>query len=270
MSQTHTPAQASTKPGFQPHKNPVVLITGSSRGIGCQLVKQYVEKGFRVIATVRSKETASELKECTKAKLPEDRYRVIEMDVSNEQSIKNCAAEVQKLGWGLDILVLNAAHMDKNYHNESVLNANPEVMLKTYAVNVIGPALVVRHFLPLLKDSAEPKIVFVSSTAGSHAAQKEDHAQGPSYNCSKAALNMIVVRLSFDLQKEKDYSKVCVFAVHPGWVKTAMGMTDAVPPEAVPTVEPAEAAKCLIQTICNAKKELNGKFFDRNGKLLPW
>jgi NAD(P)-dependent dehydrogenase (short-subunit alcohol dehydrogenase family) len=248
-----------------------VLITGTSRGIGAELAQFYLEKNCRVIATVRSLSRADELRSKVKTP-PTDKFKLLECDVSSEESIKKCFLEVKSLGWTIDVLINNAGHMDKSYKNENVLNADPKVMMKTYQVNVIGPMLMVRHFLPLMTQSKFPRIIFVSSTAGSHTVQKPDHARGPSYNASKAALNMIGVRLAFDLRQEKEYQKFIVTLIHPGWVKTEMGYYDPAAPAAGPVVEPRDAAASLFLTICKIKgqEEFNGKFVDRDGKPLPW
>lgn len=125
-----------------------ILITGANRGLGRHLVEKALLNNHKVYAGIRKiNEVASELKAL------KDRYEkkinLIELDVSDEESIKKAAIHVSKEEDSLDVIVNNAGIlMGRGKEIEDLDCTDLEDTLK---INLIGPMMVVKYFLPLLK-----------------------------------------------------------------------------------------------------------------------
>ena len=114
---------------------------------------------------------------------------------------------------------------------------------------------VTRAFLPHLRQSAQPKLIHITSLMGSIADNESGGYYG--YRMSKAALNM------FNKSFAIDYPEVISLVVHPGWVKTDMGGPQApLPPEI--------AVRGILSVVNRATTKQTGKFFDYEGNELPW
>lgn len=125
------------------------------------------------------------------ALIPGDRARAIQIDVTNDESVDAAAALVEDTYGRLDILVNNAG---------IGVQAGParEAMRAVFDVNVFGVVSVTEAFIPLLKNSSSPRLIFVSSTTGSIAMASDPksplHGGGAlEYRSSKATLNMLMV-----------------------------------------------------------------------------
>lgn len=153
---------------------------------------------------------------------------------------------------GLDVLVNNAGVFPEE-GNESLESLPLECFEEAFAVNVVGVARVTRLFLPLLTRAAHPRVINISSLAGS-VSGKED-SRYYCYSASKAALNMLTRTMAAELRPRG----VTVVAVTPGWVKTEMGG-----PNAPLTVE--ESARSLAATIDRITHHDAGHFLDRDGQ----
>lgn len=133
-----------------------------------------------------------------------------------------------------------------------------------FQTNVVGVSNVTKEFLPLLRKRGQDnvkKILNISSILGSIELINQVSPAGsqPSYNISKAALNMYVKLLSNNLSKEN----FIVYSSHPGWVKTDMG-GDSAP------VEIKDSITGQLAKLESATAKDNGGFFDFEGKTLPW
>jgi NAD(P)-dependent dehydrogenase (short-subunit alcohol dehydrogenase family) len=229
-----------------------VLITGANRGIGLSLVRIFVERGDMVFAGCRSYEKASGLKDYA-AQHPE-LVKAVPLDVTDLTSIVECVQLVAARVDSLDILINNAAvHMG----DENLSAAKSEVMLKTLQVNAVGPILVSQQFIPLLKKGKQPRIINISSEAGS--ITRMDHFRGYGYYGSKAAENMYTRSLAFDPETDQ----ITVIALHPGWVRTDMGGPEA------PLSASASAAG-ILNVIVALTPQDNGKFYTWEGIEYPW
>ena len=117
----------------QSAEEPTVLVTGSNRGIGLELARQYAERGWNVIATARKPEAAADLK-AIRAEHPQ--LVIVQLDVTDHERIDELAAEYQ--GKPIDILINNAGISgghEKSKFGEMDLSVYPQV----HAVNVVGP-----------------------------------------------------------------------------------------------------------------------------------
>lgn len=224
----------------------VVLITGTSRGIGRGLAEKFAAEGWTVLAAARRT-----------TNVPLDpSIQAIPLDVLSDESVKQAAATIAAGYPYIDVLVNNAA-VFPGEGDERLEDVRLDWFEEAFATNVVGVARVTRAFLPLLRKSAAPRIVNISSGAGT-ISEKTDSAYYP-YSVSKAALNMLTRAMAAEYRGEK----IPVFALSPGWVKTEMGGSHA-------PLSVEESAGSLFQTMTRLGLEKSGGFFGRDGEVYPW
>lgn len=227
-----------------------VLITGCSRGIGLALAKEMSGRGWQVLAGARHPAAAHALQAAARhaGGGPID---ILSLDVRHDESVKAAAEEAAAKVGRLDVLVNNAAVFPEE-GSEPLEQLPLECFEEAFAVNVVGVARVTRLFLPLLTRAAQPRVVNVSSLAGSISG-KED-SRNYCYSSSKAALNMLTRSMAAELRPRG----VTVVAVTPGWVKTEMGGPGA-------QISAEESASSLAATIDRLSHHDAGHFLDRDG-----
>jgi NAD(P)-dependent dehydrogenase (short-subunit alcohol dehydrogenase family) len=229
-----------------------IFITGASRGLGYCLTKKYLGDGDIVFAGVRNLATnIMKLKE----EYP-DTLIPIELEVTNTYSTSLAAETVEKYTGKLDILINNAAiHSDTSF--EVLEKADIDDCLKVYDVNSLGPIRTAKAFIRLLRNSTSAKIINISSESGSIGVCEREKEFD--YCMSKAALNMGTKLLSNYLKKDN----ITVFAVHPGWMRTDMGGSNA-------DLDPYETA-CLLAGLFEKMNDINQPvFIDNKGNRFPW
>ncbi len=221
-----------------------VVITGIGKGIGKALAEKFVAEGYAVIGTVRSGTSSIA------------GVREYALDLADPESIKSATEAILATAPAIDILINNAGVL----LDEDWTSLNPDLLRKTFEVNVIGTAA----FTEALKERVAASgghIVNMSSTAGSLTLESGDGSAShfphhyPAYKISKTALNMYTRTLAMEL-----HGKAIVSSVHPGWVKTDMGGEEA-------DMTPAEAAEGIF-TIAVSHPE-TGQFWFK-GDNLPW
>jgi NAD(P)-dependent dehydrogenase (short-subunit alcohol dehydrogenase family) len=227
----------------------VALVTGANKGIGFEVVRELARLGLRVFIGARNAKAGRAAAEKLST---EGDVVFLEIDVANAGSILRAAEELGKQADRLDVLVNNAGVLLDE--DKDALTVTPEIFEATLRTNTLGPWLVAKAFLPLLKKSSEPRIVNVSSGGG----QLDGGADGwaPGYCVSKTALNGVTVQLAAAL------SKFAVNSVCPGWVRTDMGGENA-------TRSVAEGAATIVWLATDAPHELTGKFV-KDRKVIPW
>ncbi|XP_040569813.1 C-signal [Lepeophtheirus salmonis] len=241
-----------------------VLITGCNRGIGLGLVKEFlkVDKVNKIIATCRNKAKAEELVSLES----NSRLKVLELDVAKyEDDYKDFVAQVsEELGSdGLNLLINNAGIIGEI---QSLGDLTSEAMIETYKVNCIAPTILARALLPLLKKVAKPDAGFgcdnaaiiQMSTSVASIAENGFGGMYP-YRCSKTALNMAMKNVSLELKKDG----ILVLSLHPGWVKTDMGGSNA-----QITVE--ECVSAMVRTLCQLSDKDHGAFIRYNNTPVAW
>ncbi|XP_062997272.1 C-signal-like [Elgaria multicarinata webbii] len=248
-----------------------VLVTGSSRGIGLELVRQLVEKSNRpewIFATCRDPEgpRAQDLRNLA-AKY--QGVEIVQLDTTDPFSIRAAAARVTERlkGAGLNLLINNAGTVKPN----TLESETPEDMIEVYKTNVIGPLVMSQAFLPLLRKAAQEKnqegmscskaaIVNISSEAGSITNMylwKQESGQVINYRCSKAALNMLTRCQSLGFAKDE----ILCISLHPGWLQTEMGNG--------PT-KVDEGVRAILNTLASLSEKDSGTFVNWEGKVIPW
>ena len=189
-----------------------------------------------------------------------------DIDLLDEQSIIRAAKAVKTSGKDLR-LVFDATGFlhGSGFRPEKTLAAiEPAHMAHAFAVNAIGPALLAKHFLPLLPSKGKSVFVSVSAKVGSIG----DNALGGwySYRASKAALNQLLHSAAIELKRKKPEA-VCV-ALHPGTVDT--GLSSGFAKAGLTVHKPAEAAALMLAVLDQFTPAQSGGFFDYQGRALPW
>ena len=139
---------------------------------------------------------------------------------------------------------------------------NPDQLTELMQINAIGPALTIRHFLPLL-DPAGSLMVTLSAKVGSI----EDNRLGGwySYRSSKAALNMLIKTASIELARTKP--NTALIAMHPGTVNSRLSQ----PFRGQQIGRPAhDACTDMLNVMSNIESKDTGNFYSYSGEKLPW
>ena len=228
-----------------------LFLTGANRGIGLALVKEALNRDYRIFAGCRQPQNATDL-QLFASKYP-DRVIPIEINVTDIRSIDDAVDDVLEETDEIDLLINNAGVFPRG---ESIENLDPVTMLHTFHVNSVGPMMVVQAFMRLLQTAIEAKILNISSQLGSISLQMSNHY---SYNSSKAALNMLTRILASELRP----ADILAVAVHPGWVQTDMGGSAA-------PLKPAESARGILTLAERLSIEDTGDFFTWDGRKHPW
>lgn len=216
-----------------------VLVTGCNRGIGLELVRQYMARGDRVTGACRN----------ASRELEETGCRIVAgVDVASDDGV---AILAQALGdERIGVLVNNAGIL----RGDTLESVDFDAMLEQYRVNTIGPLRVTRALRGNLGRGS--KVGIVTSRVGSI----DDNGSGNNYGyrCSKAAANMVGKNLHHDLSA----AGIAVALLHPGLVATDMtGGTG---------ISPAAAASGLIDRLDELSLENSGGFWHAEGYTLPW
>lgn len=188
------------------------------------------------------------------------------LELTCEDSIAAAAQHVAAFDAPLR-LVIDATgflHGDGFSPEKRLQQLDPAHMAKAFAVNAIGPALLMKHFLPLLPRHGKAVFATLSAKVGSIG----DNRLGGwhSYRASKAALNQFVRTAAIELQRRAPQA-VCV-ALHPGTTHTSLSQPFSKTGLEVRT--PAQASLCLLDVIRRLEADDSGGFFDYRGNVLPW
>jgi NAD(P)-dependent dehydrogenase (short-subunit alcohol dehydrogenase family) len=194
------------------------LVTGANKSIGFEVARQLAQKGVYVYLGSRVLENGIA---AVNKLLAEglDNVAAIQLDVTDDESVKNARAEIGKKTKTLDILINNAGIFGG--YPQAALDSSIDQFKASYDANVYGVVRVTQTFIDLLKRSSEPRIVNVSSSQGSltlHSdpSYKYYDYKGAVYLSSKSAMNMYTVVLAYEL-KDSNFK---VNAVCPGFTKT--------------------------------------------------
>lgn len=241
------------------------LVTGANKSIGFEVAKQLMQQGIYVFLGSRDLENGLEALKKLQA-LGLSQAEVVQLDITSDESVKNARAALGKKTKSLDILINNAG-IYGGYPQEA-LNAPIDRFKATYDANVFGVVRVTQAFMDLLKKSAEPRIVNVSSSQGSMTLHSDPSYKyydykGAIYLSSKSAMNMYTVVLAYEL-KDTNFK---INAVCPGYTKTDFNGHRG-------TGRVEDAAKRIVKYAVIGKNGPTGKFFseENNPKTgeIPW
>nr|XP_013798158.1 PREDICTED: C-factor-like [Apteryx mantelli mantelli] len=248
-----------------------VLVTGSNRGIGLELVRQLAaspQAPQHIFATCREPDGPSG-KALRELAAQHPSIKLVQLDSSNPASIQGAvqAVESHLKGQGLNLLINNAGVSS----HATLQSVDSQEMLAAFTTNVIGPLQVTKEFLPLLEKAAKglgkeglscsrAAIINVSTKVGSIGlCLGVLEAPMYPYRASKAAQNMMTRCMAAEL---KDKGILCT-AIHPGWVKTDMG-TEKAPL----TVE--HSVRGILTVLASLSQDTTDAFLDWKGNSVPW
>jgi NAD(P)-dependent dehydrogenase (short-subunit alcohol dehydrogenase family) len=222
-----------------------VLITGANRGIGLEFAKQYATDGWDVIACAREPHLASALHALA---AHHTNIKISPLDVADFKQIDALALQLQYDK--IDVLINNAGVYPHG-------DGNADDWDKAFKINSMAPLKVSQAFVPNLIRGTHKKIATLSSKMGS----MDDNTSGGSYiyRSSKAAVNMVMKSLSIDLKAHE----LSVVTLHPGWVQTDMGGTNAM-------INTATSVAGMRKVIENLNLANTGKFIAYDGKEIAW
>ena len=236
------------------------MITGCSRGLGLEMVKQLVSRQTTglIFATCRSPAQATDL-----ARIAADNKNVhiMPLDVTECSAFPAVSEAVSEITGekGLNILINNAGVAPKSTRINMVTE---DQLMQTFKTNVAAPVLLTKSLLSNLKEGVRHSnqsslVVNISSILGSVA----ENTQGGlyPYRSSKAGVNAVSRSLSIDLAP----ANILAVALHPGWVQTDMGGKNA-------PLTSTESIRGVLEVIDNFSSQQNGGFYDNFGKQIPW
>lgn len=226
----------------------VTLITGANKGIGFETARQLLELGHVVYLGARDVERGEKAAATLGA-------RFVQLDVTDDDSVRGALATIDAAEGRLDVLVHNAGVLGND-------GMDGPKALRVFDTNAVGIVRVTEAALPLLRRSPNPTVVTVSSSAGSFWAvtnpdRPEFHLPVPLYSASKAAATMLTV------QYAKAYPDIKFNALEPGTTATDMTAAFGIgrPPE--------ESAKAVVRLATLDVDGPTGTFRDETGEL-PW
>ncbi len=225
---------------------PNLVITGANRGVGLALVRRYAEAGWTVHAAVRNPEQAEALGQLSGVTV----YR---LDVSSQASIDDLAWSLRDLP--IDHLINNAGVMGPR--DITFGQTKLEDWISVLAVNTAAPWLVTERLAANLEAGKGKRVAIVSSQLGS--IQNASLGWPPIYAVSKAGVNMVKRQLSLILAEKG----IVTLSLHPGWVRTDMGGPDA-------DISAEESADGIFTLVSGSTPEMNGGFFNYDGRPMPW
>lgn len=183
------------------------------------------------------------------------------LDLTDEASI---AARLGGLDASFDTILVATGALELGAPPEKSLRAlDPSAMAAHFALNAIGPVLVLKHALRLVPRDRPARFAALSARVGSIG---DNRAGGwYSYRAAKAALNQLLH--SAAIETARSHPQLVIAALHPGTVATALTAKYA---GAHPTVPPATAATNLLGVLEGLTPSQTGGFFDWKGATIPW
>lgn len=237
----------------------IALVTGANKGIGLEIARQLGQSGVAVIVGARDPVRG----EAATAELSSQGLKAefVKLDLRDELTIAAAAERIARKHGRLDILVNNAGIVDAadGPPSRSSIAAARRIM----ETNFVGTLAVTQAMLPLLRKAPSARIVNLSSALGSLAVNGDPSspfysARLIAYNASKAALNMLTIQLSAELQG----TSIAVNSVSPGYVKTDLtGHKGFMTPE--------EGARMPVKFALLADDTVSGRFEGPSGET-PW
>lgn len=227
------------------------FITGANKSLGYETARRLIEAGHTVVVGARDPERGRAAADALGA-------RFVQIDVTDDASVAAAAENVGAREGGIDVLINNAGVFGPHIPADQLTATDASTV---FEVNVVGIVRVTHAFLPLLRKSASPVIVNVSSGMGSFAlthdaGRAEGRNLAPLYTASKAAVTMLTT------QYAKSWPDIKVNAVDPGY--TATDFNGHSGPQTV-----TEGTDAIVELATIGADGPTGTFRDRRGAM-PW
>jgi NAD(P)-dependent dehydrogenase (short-subunit alcohol dehydrogenase family) len=227
----------------------LALVIGANRGIGLGVVKEFLSRGWDVIATARQPTQATELQ--TLAKQAHGRVSILPLEMNDAAALDGFASGLPS--GMLDVALINAGVSGPEHHNASAATA--EEIGALMFTNAIAPIRLARTLVNHVRPGSGV-VAFTSSVMGSVSLNPGGHEL---YRASKAALNS----LTRGFYGEVRGRKLTVLSLHPGWVRTDMGG-----PGAAVSVE--DSAQGMVTVLLREQGAHRHAFLDYQGAEIDW
>ena len=233
--------------------SPTVLITGSNRGIGLEMVREYARAGWHVIATARHPDAANELHAFAAT---HSNVQVEGLDVTDHAMIDALALHLKDQP--IDVLVHNAG-ISGGTAAQTFGRMDYAVFRETLEVNTIAPLKLTEALIANLRAGTQKKLVLIGTSEAAFACI--DSARLYFYRSSKAAAHMLMLNLAYELKPQG----IAVAVINPGPVDT-----DMMKGVRMPLQPPAVAVGKVIGIVTALDLTNTGKFWSYSGGQLAW
>lgn len=227
--------------------NSGAIIIGATGGIGGALVEK--------LSSDRNFESVVGL----------SRHSVPAIDILDESSIAAAADHVRLSGISPELIIVATGilHKDGRGPEKSLRELDADWMIENYRLNAVAPALIAKHFLPLMPRTGRTCFAALSARVGSIS----DNRLGGwhSYRASKAALNMLIRNLSIEWQRKNP--EAIIVGLHPGTVETGLSAPFKGNPEHE-RFSPAKAAGQLLDVLQGLETGDSGQLFAYDGRIV--
>lgn len=233
-----------------------IAVIGASGAIGSALVK-----------TLSAKYPASQILAWSRSCIQFDQSNVHShyIDILDEASIEEAAGVVDEV-FGLVIVASGILHDDQISPEKSMRDISAQKFEKLFAVNTIGPSLIIKHFAPKLDRKKTSIMALVSARVGSIS----DNRLGGwyAYRASKAALNMTIKTASIELARRNKFA--AIVGLHPGTVDSSLSKPFQANVPVGKLFSPDHSADMMLNVIDNLDASSTGLVFDFNSKIIPF
>ena len=229
------------------NKDNLAVIVGATGAIGNAIANEIENLGFKDVLKVGTNTTPS-------------------IDFNNENTILKTIEFVKNINKPISILfdATGILHHNNSMPEKTLKNIDIDFAKKNFLINAIGPALLIKHFVPLLDN--EDKAVFATLSAKVGSISDNGYGGWYSYRASKSALNQFIKTASIETKVKN--KKAIIVALHPGTVKSKL--SEPFQKINLKIQNPEESAKNLIKVINTLDYEQTGKFLNWDGSEIPW
>jgi len=225
---------------------PVVLIIGASRGLGLALAREWLSRGWTVIATARSAGQAAGLQET--AATSDGRLTIEQLEMTDVAAVKARLSSRE-----LDLVFVNAGVV--NGPGDRVDQVSTEEFSRIMVTNALSPMRIIEELGDLVRPGGT--IAIMSSSMGSVALNETGGWEV--YRASKAALNTLM--RSYAVRHARDGRSLAL--VDPGWVRTDMGGSDA-------SISVEESIPGVADALAARRGQPGLRYFNYKGETVPW
>ena len=230
-----------------------VAVIGSSGAIGRAFLDAYIQdKNISNIYSISR----------TKVNSKDERIIHINIDVTDEVSVKAAASKIEENRLDRLIVATGILHTKSFGPEKSIKDIKIENFVKIFLVNIFGPALIGKHFLPLMTKDQKSIVAFLSARVGSIS----DNKLGGwyAYRASKSALNQIIK--NFSIEAKRTNSSGIIIGLQPGTVKSKLSEPFQKNVKKGKLFLPEDSVDSLVKVIENVMQNDSGKIFDWEGE----
>jgi NAD(P)-dependent dehydrogenase (short-subunit alcohol dehydrogenase family) len=230
-----------------------VAVIGSSGAIGRAFLDAYIQdKNISNIYSISR----------TKVNSKDERIIHINIDVTDEVSVKAAASKIEENRLDRLIVATGILHTKSFGPEKSIKDIKIENFVKIFLVNTFGPALIGKHFLPLMTKDQKSIVAFLSARVGSISENKLGGWYA--YRASKSALNQVVK--NFSIEAKRTNPSGIIIGLQPGTVKSKLSEPFQKNVKKGKLLLPEDSVKSLIKVIENVMLSDSGKIFDWEGE----